>query len=58
MKTVIIGLEELKIRPETNEEFRPYLSFGTEGRNRTGTARSHRFLRPTCLPIPPLRQGT
>ena len=29
---------------------------GTEGRNRTGTGKAHRFLRPTCLPIPPLRQ--
>jgi hypothetical protein len=27
-----------------------------EGRNRTGTLKEHRFLRPTCLPIPPLRQ--
>ena len=31
------------------------LSNGTEGRNRTGTPGGHRFLRPTCLPIPPLR---
>ena len=44
-----------KKKPPTNRGL--FLLYGTEGRNRTGTLEEHRFLRPTCLPIPPLRQS-
>ncbi len=43
----------IKKKPLTNQGLN--LLDGTEDRNRTGTPGGHRFLRPTCLPIPPLR---
>jgi hypothetical protein len=49
--------EKEKEKEKAPDESEAISSCGTEGRNRTGTPKGHRFLRPTCLPIPPLRQS-